>query len=284
MTQENFELQAGNVKEATKDIKSSDLWQVPYDQLHVLPGFNVREDDDEYKAHIENLTQLIFSNGYDRTKPLAGYVAVIEGVSRIVITDGHSRHRAVGNAIGLGAEIKTIPVVTSTRGTSMEDLTVGLVTSNSGKALKPYELGTVIKRLTSFGWEEAKIAGKLNVTTGYVQDLLLLHGASKPIRDMVRTGKVAAGLAISTMKQHGTKALSILQGALETAKAAGKTKASKKDVPLTFKAATKVAGPDLYDGLMWVQNDKGYKGLSKECREYVESLINSLPADPEADK
>lgn len=282
-TENNLELQAGNVKDATAGIKSSDLWQVPYEQLYILPGFNVREEDDaEYEAHVENLTKLMIANNYDRTKPMSGYVALIDGVSRVVVTDGHSRYKAAGRAIAAGTEIKTIPVVTATRGTSMEDLVVGLVTSNSGKPLKPYELGTVIKRLTGFGWEEDQIADKLNITKGYVQDLLLLHGATKALRDMVRTGKVAAGLAIAMLKKHGPKAVTVLQKALEGAKAEGKEKVSKKDIKGDFKSEVKKAAPKLYDVIASVKNDSAYMRLSKKTRDYIDEIIGELPEDPEA--
>lgn len=279
-----IELTPGNVKDATQGVKSADLWQVPYEQLHVIPGFNVREHDDDYEVHLANLTNLIIENGYDRTKPLSGYVALIDGQSRIVITDGHSRYIAAGRAREMGTEIVTIPVVTSPRGTSQEDLIVGLVTANSGRPLKPYEMGTVCKRLVSAGWEEAQIAKRLGITSTYVNDLLYLQSLSKALRDLVRTGKVSATLAITTAREHGSKALAVLQGAVETAEKSGKAKASAKHVAPSWKSAVKKASGEMFEALEWVQKDEGYKKLTPSTRSFIEDLLARLPPEPEASK
>lgn len=276
-----IEFVAGNVKEATKGMKSSDTWQVPFDQIYVMPGFNVREHDEAYEQHVSFLAASIMENGYDRTKPMAGYIAEIDGVSRVVVTDGHSRYLAVQRARGAGKEIETVPFITAPRGTSMEDLTVALVTANSGRPLTPYETGTVIKRLISYGWDEKRIASKLRVTPGYVDDLLRLHEATKAIRDLVRTGKVAANTAIGAIKKHGTKATAVLQNAVKTATAAGKTKATAKHVAPTWKSACKAAGPDMYDLLCLVQTDPAYAKLDQGTRLRVDEMISGLPECPE---
>lgn len=280
-TNTNLDLTPGNVKEATQGMKSSDLWQVPYDELHLLEGFNVRVHDDDYEAHIESLANSIIANGYLRDKPMSGYVANIEGISRIVITDGHSRYHAIGRAIERGAEITTIPVVTKVKGTSMEDLTVALVTSNSGRPLTPFETGIVCKRLVSYGWDEKAIASKLGVTAAYVSDLLMLQGTNKEVRDLVASGAVSATTAISTVKKHGTGAAKVLKDAVVVAKKAGKKRASVKHIQKDWKSECKRAATDLYDVVAWVKNDKGYKGLSQETKERLEGVFDALPAEPE---
>ena len=71
-----LELIAGNLKEAMKkaDAVSSNIWQVPVKNIHLLDGFNVRSHDAE---HIAMLAASIFENGFYKTRPLAGYVAVV---------------------------------------------------------------------------------------------------------------------------------------------------------------------------------------------------------------
>lgn len=277
---EVIEFSPGNVKEATKGLKSADLWQVPYDDLYVDPEFNVREQSDDLEAHIQNLEKLIEENGYDRDQPMAGYVAQIDGRSRIVITNGHNRYAAIGRLRARGVEIDFVPVVTKTRGTSMEDLTVALATSNSGRPLTPYELGSVVKRLVGYGWDEPKVAQRLNITGHYVADLLFLHSCPKKIRDLVRSGKVAAGTAITAVKKHGDQAYTVLMDAVAKALGQGKTKVTPKHLAPEFKKEVKKASPRLFEAVMSVKEDPGWDGLSPTTREYIEQLISGLPPEP----
>lgn len=277
-----LDLTPGNVKAATAGMKSSDLWQVPFDDLHLMDGFNVRIHDADYEAHIEYLTASIIANGYMRDKPMSGFIAEVDGESRILITDGHSRYEALRRAVERGTEITTIPVVTKPRGTSMEDLTVALVTANSGRPLTPFETGVVVKRLMSFGWNEKQVAEKIGVTTQYVNDLLTLQGASKEVRDLVASGVVSPTTAISTVKKHGSGAGKVLKEAVAVAKSQGKAKASAKHIQKTdWKTECRKRGTDLYDGVMWVKNDPAFNKLSESTRQVLEELIASLPPEPE---
>lgn len=235
-----MELNAGKVKDAMRDAgaTSADLWKVPVEELHVLEGFNVRSGGADQKAHIAALTDSIMANGFYQSKPLAGYVAEKDSKQIIYLTDGHCRFEAVQEAIKRGAEIKSLPVVVSPKGTSLEDLTVALVTSNSGKPLTPYETATVCKRLVSFGWDEKEIAKRLSKTTQQVSDLLVLVAAPAAVRKLVAEGEVSATLAIETLKRHGPEAAERLSAGVEKAKASGKKKATKKhiDGKPTFRA------------------------------------------------
>ena len=276
-----FELEAGNVKEAMKGVKSGDLWQVPYDDLYVIPGFNVREHDDEYEAHIENITASMVANGYDRTKPLSGYVVVIEGRNRVAITDGHTRYIAAGRARERGREIETLPLVTATRGTSTEDLIVGLVTSNSGRQLKPYEVGTVCKRLIQAGLDEAEIARRLSITQTYVNDLLYLHSLPKSTQDLVKKGQISATLAIETSRKHGPAAVKMLQEAVKQAVESGKKKATGKNIAPTWSASVKKTAPRMYDVLQEITGDSAFKKLAPAIQATIRGLLEDLPAKPE---
>jgi ParB family chromosome partitioning protein len=275
----NYELTPGNVKAAMQGLKSSDLWQVPYADLYILEGFNVREPSADLQQHVQNLAALMVANGYDRDKPMSGYVASIDGVNRIVVTDGHNRYKAIAIARDAGAEIDTVPVVTKMRGTTMEDLTVALATSNSGRPLSPWELGAVFKRLQGFGWDEKQVAQKLNYSVSYVADLLFLQSCPQAVRDMVRGDFIAAGPAIAAVKKHGDKAGDVLQAAVDKASAAGKTKATAKDIPPTKESLMKKAGPKLHEALMWVVEDEAYCQLSDATREHLENLLATIPSE-----
>ena len=225
-----IELSAGKVKDAMRDAgaSSSDLWKVPVDEIRVIPGFNVRQHDENYKAHVAGLCSSIVANGFRQDKPLAGYVGLEDKKSVIYLTDGHCRLAAVQMAIQQGCEIETLPVVVSPKGTNMEDLTVALVTSNNGKPLSPYETALVCKRLIGYGMEEAEIARRLSFTAPYVSGLLGLAGAPKRVRDLVVRGEVSATTAMEAVRKHGDEAAEKLEAGVAKAKASGKTKATGK--------------------------------------------------------
>lgn len=281
---QNIELVAGNVKEATQGMKSSDLWQVPFEELHVLEGFNIRVHDNEYEEHIESLVHSIMVNGYLRDKPMSGYVANVDGQSVIAIVDGHSRYEAIRRAKERGVEITTVPVVTKTKGTSYEDLIISLRTSNTGRPLTPFETGILCKRLVSFGWDEKQIAEKFGVTPAYVSDLIMLQGANKEVRDLVASGKVSTTTAISTVKKHGTAASKVLKDAVVTAQKAGKKRASVKHIAKDWKGECKRRSAELYEGVMWAYEDPNFKKLSAETQEFITKLVKSLPAEPKGKK
>ncbi len=243
-----IELTAGNVKAAMKEsgASSSDLWMVPRENIRVLDGFNVRTNNAEYAAHVCEIGESILANGYRRDKPLTGYIAREGDANIIYLTDGHSRLAGVDYAIERGAEIKVLPVVTVPAGTTMEDLTVGLVVSNSGKRLAPIEIAAVCKRLIGYSMDEDAIAKRLNLTKGYVQQLLSVAGANKKIRGMVEAGEVSLSNAAEALRKHGGKASEVLGEKLAGAQAEGKAKVTKK----TLKGPKRNL---LSDGVAWIK-------------------------------
>ncbi|MGP1677882.1 MAG: ParB/RepB/Spo0J family partition protein [Burkholderiales bacterium] len=227
-----LELIQGRVKEAMHEAgaSSGDLWKVPIGDIHVIPGFNVRSNGVDHADHLAGLVGSIMANGFYLNRPLAGYVALKDGKNLVYLTDGHCRLEAAQEAIKLGAEIKTLPVVVSPKGTSLEDLTVGLVTNNSGKPLSQFEIGMVCKRLVGFGWDIKEIAKRLSLASPRVDDLLMLVAAPASVRKLVADGTVSATQAIGTLKRDGPKASEKLQAGAEKAKAAGKKKATAKHI------------------------------------------------------
>ena len=174
----------GSVKAAMKEVgaSSSDLWMVPYKDIRVIEGFNVRVRNAEYEAHLHSIRDSILANGFYRDKPLEGYVAKEDGTNVIYITGGHTRYEAAGLAIEAGAAIEALPIIVKPAGTSQEDLTVALVTGNSGRPLTPIETAIVIKRLLGFGLDEKQIAQRLGYGKKYVEDLLSFFGLNTDVR------------------------------------------------------------------------------------------------------
>lgn len=234
------EAQQGSVKSMQKETgaKSTDLWMVPYDEIRIADGFNVRVHDRAYEEHIAYLAGQMVERGYDKTKPMAGYVVKEDNQNIVYVTDGHSRHAAVAKAREAGAAIDLIPVIIHPPGTSAEDLTVALVTANSGKPLSPFEVATVCKRLQGYGYDAKTIAQKLGYTREHINNLFDLLAAPKAVRDMVTEGKVSATLAVQTVRKHGKDAAKVLKEGAAEAAAKGKTKVTGKHVKkVTGKAA-----------------------------------------------
>lgn len=199
---------------------------VPVEKIKVIPGFNVRVESPEYIQHRDNLVASITANGYDPTKPIAGYVGK-DG--DIFVTDGHTRLDAVSIINeGDGDEIESIPVVVHPKEVSLTDLTVGLHTANSGRPLTPFELGIVVKRLLAEeGAVKKDIASRLGVTARYLDDVLLLAGADKSVKQHVASGAVSSTMAIQLLRKDADTAAEKIAEAVKKAAGTGK-KATKK--------------------------------------------------------
>lgn len=225
----NFEMVQGLTKAgmAAAEASKRDIWYVPIANLVVLDKFNVRTEDAEYKEHIEAVARSITENGFRPAKALSVFV---NSQNQIVVTDGHTRLRAAKLVNEQGGEIESLPCIAAPKGTSMEDLTVALVTDNSGKPLTILEKSEVIKRLQGYGMEPKKIAERLDIGIGTVNNALTLAGAPAAVRKMVKTGTVSASSAVAAVRKHGSEAVETLETAVQAATAAGKNKATAKQI------------------------------------------------------
>lgn len=236
-------LTLGSTKAAMKEAgaSSADLWKVHPSKIKRIPGFNGRIRTPSYLAHLADIKSSIRENGYYPDKPLAGFVARDDesGKDVIYLTEGHTRLDAVDELIAEGLEIDTVPIVIKPKGTDMEDLTVALARSNDGRPFTVFETALLVKRLFLMGMDEKTIAKRMNFKTGkrYVDDMLLLAGAPKAIRDMLIADKITGTMAIDQLKTEGGKATETLKAAVETAAASGKGRASPKHLPKSQKPA-----------------------------------------------
>lgn len=253
-----FHFVPGAVKDATRGMKSADLWKVPVDRLRIKEGFNPRIMTDTYRARIRAICDSIKANGFYADQPLAGYVARENGESYVIITNGHTRYAALQMAIAEGAEIEVVPVVTKPNGTSMSDLTVALVTSNSGAPLTPYEVAVVCKRLIGYQMTEDEIATRIGVTKTQVRNYLMLMSAPHEIHQLVIEERISATLAIETYRKHGIGAMAILRECVATAEDAGKERATRKDVTRQTQAsaAPRFSKTQMQRGISYVVEHK----------------------------
>lgn len=272
-TDNQLQFTPGSVKAAMKGVTSSDLWKVPRERLSVAEGFNVRQHNDEYQAHVRAIADSMKANGFMQDKPIAAFVAD----EQIIVTDGHTRLAAYDLAVSEGMEPFELPVVTKPRGTSMEDLTVALVTSNSGRPLTPLEVGLVCKRLVDYGMEPPVVAKRLGLTPVHVNNLLDLVAAPKQVRDLVSTGKVSATLAIETLRSEGKEAAKVLAESVKVAETSGKQRATKKHVKAVSPKASKpkkAEAPEQQELAGLDDAQKLHEGLEKAAAFVAEYAMN----------
>lgn len=208
----------------TGEVKRADGVQVRYESLHVEPGFNLRQQDDELEASIEALTLHIINAG--KYPPLEVRPRDEGGMW---IVDGHRRHAAIGRALERGAPLRSqkdgeawIHVVLFEG--NEEDRIARIITSAANKPLTAVEIAEGYKRLRAFGWTPAQIGKKVGKTAEHVLQLLALGDAGSDVRQMVSAGEVSATLAAKAARKHGEKAGEVLGEQLQTAKAQGKAR------------------------------------------------------------
>lgn len=230
----------GSVKKALAATKASGgtegtFYNVPHKLLRVDPAFNIRDHSEEYLRHRKWLRDQIIDNGYDRTKPMTGYVVKNPEtqVDEFFLTDGFTRHGAIDDAIKAGKlpEDFIVPVMQPNAGASKEDMTVSLFTANTGRQLTPMELARIFQRLMGYGWDDKRIATRFDFTVPYIRDMMTLLTMPPSIREKVSAGKLSATEAIKTVKvMGGNKAAKVIDEAAVKAKAAGKTKITAKHI------------------------------------------------------
>ncbi len=211
-----------NIKDLA--VGRRDMFMIDPRILVEKEGFNLREEGPELETYISELAEYIKNNG------VPGVLTInMEGDDPVVI-DGHCRRRAALIAIKDGAEIKSVPCRMVDKYATEADRIAHLITSNSGRQLSPIEKASVVKRLRAFNLENKEIAIKLGMTVSYVGQLLELAGAPEYVAAMVKSGEVSASLAMQEVKSNPESAKERLQAGVAKAKAAGKTKATKKHI------------------------------------------------------
>lgn len=270
---------AGSTEKAVKDAGATTgkLYRVPIAKIKLIPGFNVRVDSEDYTAHRDQIAASIRENGYDETKPLAGYVGKDGDKNVIFLTDGHTRLDAVAlvNAdpdTKTEDEIDSLPVIVRRDAPSMTDLTVALHTSNTGRPLTPFELGVVVKRLLAEdGADKGDIARRLAVTPRYLDDVLLLADSPAKVRNHVLNGTVSSTMAIQELRRNASEAGDRIEAAVKKATGSGKRRATAKDVGPKLKRQTQTVSVAAGDNM-------------KELVKNVAAMIReAIPATGEGD-
>lgn len=236
-------MSAPSFKQLIKDgtAKRADAMKFRIEDIHEEPGFNLRDEGEDLEASIDALAEHIRSGGL--VPPLE--VRTREG-GGVFVVDGHRRRRAylkVRDEI-VDANNELWLAVVPFAGNDADRI-ARVITSAEGRALSPLEIGRGYKRLVALNWTPEQIAAKVGKTRQHVDQVLILANANSDVQGLVARGDVSATSAIDAVRKHGDKAGDVLGGAVDKAKAAGKSKATAgaiKGKPLPRKLVDEVEG------------------------------------------
>lgn len=213
--------------------------RVALDKLAVLPGFNTRVKDADYRERVTGIAESIVANGFFDDKPFA--VTMLPGDDTVYIYDGEHRFDAAKAAVLDGAEFPDgLPVAWAKDGATVRDLTIHLAHGNAGERLNMVELAAVVRRMQGLGMDKGEIAEALGRTTRHIDNLFVLAEANQTVKKAVASGKIAGAEAVKLVRKHGSKdAAAEITARIKKAEEQGKAKATPKTT------ATAPAGPKM---------------------------------------
>lgn len=284
----------GVLKEAMKaaGASSGDLWKLPFDELRIIEGFNLRVHTPQYQAKIEEYAELLADEGWLPQEPMKGLVQQSEeGKNLVYIFDGHTRLLALplankkraARGLPLISDVTVIAIASkkekSKEPIDMADLTVAMVRANMGNPHTAFELALACKRLAKAGVPNSAIAKRLSLSTEWVKSLLLLMAAPQELRERVAAEALTVTLAVQLLKEHGDDAADMVEEAAAEKEAQGKpVRLTRKNIKPNspFTKAVKRSAPAMFDALAKVKTDPAFAKLHADTRERLLELMESL--------
>ena len=265
---------------------SSDLWNIDPRCIEVIPGYNVRVKNAKYKEKVVLLKKNMMEFGFSKDSPLSVFVTDEgDGKTSFKLKRGHRRLEAVLAVIAAGKPIKTVPCIIVKDAISEQDLTEDLATGNSGDPLDLYENAIVCKRMSRwYPDDHAAIGLRLELWPSQVSDSLLLMNGPGEIANYVRDDVISFTHAVELLKEHGPKALGIIEQSFARSKAAGKTKVMPRFVPgKMIKKAVTAAAPAMKAAIDDIKNDKAFSQLSPETQQKLDAILEQFKKAEEAE-
>lgn len=194
-----------NNAETRDGITTRKIYSVPREKLRVVPGFNVRDID---QNHVASLAEM-----YRKGKDLPPLVVCVADDGMIDIVDGEHRYWAAGLA-----EMKRLPVL-EFEGTEEEKIALA-ISSSQGRQLTPVQRALAYLRLHKRGWTDKEIAEEVTRSEGDVANHLLLAKCSPEVHEAVKAKEVSATAIIDLARKHSpTKVWGLLEPHLTKARA-----------------------------------------------------------------
>lgn len=240
--------------------KRSTFYLIDPRKIREKPGLNVRDlSTPDNIAHVQWLAADIAQHGV-RT-PLEVFLED----ETFYVSSGHCRLAATMLAIEQGADVKLVKCMLEERGRNDFDRLVDMQTMNAGKPLTALEQGVQVKRMLAMGKTIAEIATALTKSVSWVNGILELQEAPPEAQAMILDKSVSPTLVQEVLRAEGNVAgTKVLREAVKTAKAAGKTKATKKDVDVASRLRSELA--DSRKNVVYAKRDP----------EKIEALIFTL--------
>jgi ParB family chromosome partitioning protein len=242
--------------------KKTDILLVDPKNILVTDGFNVRQD----MGNLEELADSINSMGVE--VPLKA--KKVRGEEKYELVDGHRRYAAIQLLLAKGTDIPYVPVQPYTG--NEEDRVFSMIITGTGqKSLTELEQAEAIKRLIAFGYGADEIAKKIGKSLPHVYNLMQLANCTKKIKDVIAKGEISGNTVVQIVKQTDDEheQYEMITNAVSAAKAAGKNKATAKNVA---NLKTKTPIQKLKD----VSNYFADNGITNEKVELLDSLLLNI--------
>ncbi|MFV8849558.1 DNA-binding protein [Serratia fonticola] len=200
-------------------------FMVPYDELYLEPGDNMRPLNQEWAEHMRDL----WIAGADL--PALTVTVTEKGVR---IDDGQHRYVGAGMARKLGTDVSRIECKDFV-GTELERL-AHQDGSNNSLPVTPVQRAKQYNRAKNLGYTIAEISQAFHRSISDIEMHLQLLSSGDVLISMVESGEVAATTAVALSREHGPKAGSVATAELAKAKASGKKKLTKSAAMKQFSA------------------------------------------------
>lgn len=239
-------------------------YMVPYEELYLEPGDNIRPLNQEWAEHMRDL----WMSGADL--PALTVEVTEKGVK---ITDGQHRFIGAGLAREMGVDIPRIECKDFV-GTELERL-AHQDGSNNSLPLTPIQRAQQYNRAKNLGHSIPEIAKAFHRSPAHIEDYLQLLSAGKDLIGMVESGEIAHTTAVAMTREHGAKAPSVAKEKLEAAKASGKKKLTRSAALPQFSATrARRLCELLYDAANMTREEGDVLLLSPGTRVEINTILN----------
>ena len=190
------------------DVTRIDGWSMRWDVIEEEEGFNPRDyNDPDTIAHIRKM-----ADGYKRGDVFPHLYIVIRNGTPFV-RDGHCRLRAIALAVSEGATIGKVPIV-EVKGDEIAQADLVLI-SQDGQKLKPLERATHYVKYHNWGFSDADIGKKFNMTGEHVRLYRSMLELPIALKKLITDGTIKPTLALELYKQYGSDSVELVQQAAE---------------------------------------------------------------------